>query len=211
MESGTRDDCYLRDEDFLGGFKLDLSCSSCAEDFKEGDEVILVKIVRGQQVPEPAAPYGTRVEAYDEIDDEGDFRYEPYFMHYSCWELLAEEYSEKIEDLPPIWEDDTNQLVFCQFCRNSIRAWEVFGLLMFGVVKASLRSPNGKAGSISFKLVEDADQEEICLSCLRGICEESLELWDDLSQMGECKDCSHIRCWRPEYNPCKCRCGHEGV
>lgn len=206
-----RDDSYLKDEDFLLKklAALDLSCSSCAEDFGQGDEVVLVKIVRGQQVRDPAVPSGLRKEAYDEIDDQGDYRFDPYFMHFECWELIAEEHSESIADLPPIWDDDTQALTFCCFCRNSIRAWEVFGLVLFGEVDASLRSPNGEHGNIKFRLVDDSEPQEVCLSCLRKISDDTLELWDNLSDHGECADCTHLRCWRTDYNPCKCPCAHE--
>jgi hypothetical protein len=43
-----------------------------------------------------------------------------------------------------------------------------------------------------------------CLSCLL-VQNYDCDLWgEDLTQMGECEECSHARCWR--QGACACRC-----
>jgi hypothetical protein len=44
----------------------------------------------------------------------------------------------------------------------------------------------------------------MCLYCLALLNSSFIEMWDELSQFGECMDCMFTRCWRGPSCPCTC-------
>lgn len=199
-----RGDVYLRDEDYLLDkfTKLDLSCSSCSEDFHEDDEVVLVNIVTAQRHP------NGQIHCFDVLDDEGDYCFEPHILHFECWEDICTEHAENIRDTPPIWDDDHIKLIDCEFCRDGIRAYERFAFVLYGEMKRSNRISNGSTQPV-FVPMDKADTQNVCLGCLGRIADECLELWGEVAQHNECHTCAHLRCWRPDLRQCQCECHQE--
>lgn len=141
----------------------------------------------------------------DDGQYEGDFYYTPLFFEFDCWEDLAESLRKMVEDAPPVRHPD--QLLECNFCECSILEGEIFGTAYVGELHVSKRMPASEPTSTFMTI---AKPYIICIGCLVLINEHECELWyDNIDQVGECQECTHIRCWRYE-NECSCPCHDEG-
>jgi len=142
---------------------------------------------------------------HDEGVYEGDFYYEPLFFEFSCWENATESLRKMLEDAPPV--KHSTELFACSFCESSICDLEIYGAAYIGELHVSPRMPNGEPTDT---FVTIAKPDYICLGCLLLLDGEEIDLWDEeLNQVGECQECSHIRCWRYGDGRCPCPCHTE--
>lgn len=179
--------------------KTDQICAQCCELTVFTEELVLIQIVQPHFL-------NGRLLLHPVLHDEtGDFLYEPYFLHFACWENVEEELESDIEDIPPI-SDDLSPIQ-CKCCQSGIREWERCGAIQMGELHISKRAPNGTRGE---DFVEAGNPDIICLYCLLVINQGILEFWEDgISQDCECGDCLQARCWRlGPGTTCPCMC-HE--
>jgi hypothetical protein len=162
------------------------------------EEVFLLQIVQIQL-------YSGEPIFHHIIDEETqDFIFDPYFFHFECWEDLLDDLKKEVEDQPPI--QDAYSAFKCKTCGSGIREWEYAGMATYGEFHVSRRFPDGEM-TARFQPCGKADI--YCLYCLSVVNHAELEMWDDLSQHGECMDCVHLRCWR--FNTCDCACHTEAT
>lgn len=131
-------------------------------------------------------------------EETGDFQFDPYFFHFGCWEDIEENLKEELEDVPPI--QDPLSVFKCKICGSGIREWEYAGQLTYGELHASRRSPDGEKTE---RFQVGGRSDILCIHCLATANNEELEMWPDISQQGECLDCTLARCWR---HGCGCTC-----
>ena len=174
-------------------------CAQCHEPPVFTEELVLLQIVQprffnGQLLLHPVLD-----------DDTGDFQYEPYFLHFMCWEGIEEDLEEEISNTPPISDDHSP--IQCRYCNSGIREWEKCGAVLMGELHVSKRAPNGERGE---DFVGLGDPYLVCFYCLLIINDGILEFWENgVAQDHECGDCLQARCWRLDPGTtCPCPC-HE--
>jgi hypothetical protein len=166
--------------------RTDKECASCGEPIHYTDEVFLLSVVRPIISVE-----GVLYEMMQAED--GDFLYEPRILSLECWEELEETLREWVADQPPIL--DPRSVLECSACESGIQQGETLGLVQFGEVHCSQRTPDGVPTSIFESY--DNDPKNVCIACLRLLNSELCNLWDGTVQQGtECKEGTSIRCWR---------------
>lgn len=170
------------------------NCASCGEALSYTEEVFLLSVVQAQLID-------GRIEYYDVLDDSGDFAYIPYFFEFVCWESIEEDLKDRAKDVPPIV--DNQSLLECAACESDIRAWETLGLVSFGELHSSRRTPDGP----STIFTEMGDKRHVCISCLYTINDVG-QFWENGMSEGypgykACEEGIHARCWRMET--CSCR------
>lgn len=188
-------------EDAKSFSATDECCASCGDRLHYTEEVTQMTICR-------AYTTGSEVVITPYLDEEGGFLYEPHFLEFDCWESLVEDLREALEDSPPV--QHYAEILKCSYCKGSICEWELFATAYVGELWVSKRSPSGVPTS-TFETMSSPYLS--CLSCLL-IQSYELDLWDEhLSQIGECEECSHARCWRPGPSgrtpACPCPCHHQ--
>lgn len=172
--------------------------SDCEAPIHYGDESVLLQIVFVQRGDGELLKYPVR----DEDDPEGDFLFEPHYFCMDCWTKTYEWVREQTENQPPV--QDMLSTVSCSCCGSGVRECaEYVGVAEVGEFQRSRRAPDNLSGP---RFEVSANPLLICLSCLHLIIEGYIELWDHLTQIGECIDCCNARCWRA---PCSCNC-HTG-
>lgn len=182
----------------LGG-QTDVYCKSCGEDLLLEEETYLATVCY-------AVPNGDDgVQYFTVIDEEGGYRYEPYFFDLTCWTEVDDGLKELLEDTRPVEHPD--ELLACSYCCSSILPLEVFAHIQFGELRHPARRPPG-ARACRFHQIGERTWA-ICLSCMTEICEHVLEIWGDVSQGGECGTCQHARCWRDDECELGCDCHDE--
>lgn len=189
---------YLNDQ---SSWETDRVCAQCGEPLLFTEEVWLLTIVlphihENQLLLTPC------------LDDEGEFLYDPYLVHFSCWEEIEEDLREEVENTPPIV--DGLAPLRCKICESSIREWELAAAFSLGELHVSKKSPEPTGRGIAF--VPSGEPDLVCLYCMHLINEDHLEFWENgVAQEGECADCLHIRCWRSTAAgvPCVCTCHAE--
>jgi hypothetical protein len=170
-------------------------CADCGENLTYAEEAWLLQVVQLQEI-------GGKLQSVyivDEQDPDKDFLFTPYFFCFSCWENHIEELKEECDGQPPV--EDRGCIADCFCCGSSILEGEYSGLISLGEFELSRRAPSGVAGA-TFAMRHAPDV--ICLYCLSVLNESFIEMWDELSQFGECMDCIFSRCWRA--GPCACGC-----
>jgi len=160
-------------------------CASCEEQLFTTDELVLIQAVYPNVVD-------GEVQFYQLDDGFGHFEYEPMFLHLDCWEELAEELYELMEDAPPML--DVLSLFECTVCKSGIRPWETSCLVTPGELRHSPRSPTGNPMFYFDPCLGDATL--LCASCTVRLNEEVFEMWENFSHNGECPEGTHKRCWR---------------
>lgn len=174
-------------------------CAQCEEELIYTEDVFTAYvmkavIVNGLPVLQPA------------LDEDGDFLYEPYFLHFKCWEEVVDGHKEEIEDAPPV--EDEFSLLKCDCCGSGIREHETLMVATLGELVLSERSPSGMRTTA---LVSSGSPDVYCLWCASMINSDWLEFWEDgISNefdANECIECQHVRCWRGF--DCACTCHEE--
>jgi hypothetical protein len=177
-------------------------CADCGKNIKYMEECWLLQVVQLQRINGKTLQYAV----IDEDDVDGDFLFEPFFFCHECWESNYESLRAESVDEPPV-RDPFEQAHFeCSCCGSDIREWEYAGSMTIGEFHPSTRAPNGVRGPC---FIPNCDAEPLCLHCLRVLNENFIEMWDELSQLDECADCTQIRCWRYGDNACSCSCHSE--
>lgn len=178
-------------------FATNICCDSCGTRFVEDDE-IFQSTIRYSIVLDDTI---TTLEQHHVQDDEGELRFDPILLHIECWETVVEGLKEALEDMPPI--EDPEQVLTCTFCESSVREWEYYARVHIGELQPSPRAPEGEP-VWRFIQFSKNNGSIMCLSCMSRVHDEVLEIWDDVSQDGECTDCSQDRCWREGECDCDC-------
>lgn len=177
--------------------KTDQVCAECAEEVVFTEDVVLLQIVQPHI-------FGSNTLLHEVKDGDGDFAYEPYFLHFQCWESVVEQLETEIENMPPV--EDPDSCIRCRYCKSGIRQWELCGSLSVGELHVAKRAPNGVRGE---DFVVAGEPDVICLYCLLLINEGVLTFWEHISQNYECGDCLLARCWRLLGDECPCPCHSE--
>jgi hypothetical protein len=163
------------------------ACAYCEEDIHSVEELRLVQVVYSNKTP-------TGLEFYAIENDEGEYQYQPWFFHFTCWEDVQERLVEIIEDQEPVFDPLEQKAVECDGCTADIRPWETTGLISFGEIHRSQLMPNGE-NTFHFDTC-NSKPHVLCISCLWHINNEVLEMWEELSHNGECAEGIASRCWR---------------
>jgi hypothetical protein len=175
------------DDDMEYMYYAGRNCSDCSEDLMLTDDVVLVQVVI------PKVENGQVVFPVFENPD-GSYAYEPYVFHDHCWGENVDLMRASLEEAG--WLPKPDQYAFCRcaYCDSGIRVGEPMGFISYGQLTTSKRVPNGEV-SVTFE--EGKGQaERVCLSCLRVINDEVIEMWERLSYGGECAECTYERIWR---------------
>lgn len=179
--------------------KSDADCAHCGERLHYTEEILYLNVGTG------VSGDGNQFFIAEYYDLEGDYYYEPQFMHLECWESVLEELHEMVEEAPPV--EAEGEILKCRGCDGSICELEYFMFAYVGELQVSSRKPNGDVSQIFWN---NSSPYCICLSCLLLIQEHVLDMWEDVNQFGECEDCTHARCWRLGENGCDCSC-HDSM
>lgn len=173
-------------------------CAQCEDDLIMTEDVFVIRVMR------PVIVAG-HPQLRDLLDEEGDFFYENYFLHFKCWEEIVEDFKEEIEDAPPV--PDEFPLLRCDCCGSAIREHEPVLVATMGELIRSKRSPSNTGQGL--ELVPSGAPDVYCTWCLSMINEHYLTFWEDgVTIDGECLECQHVRCWRGF--DCACTCHDEG-
>jgi len=173
-------------------------CSACGDALHYTEEVVQLQIFMSYRGP------NNEVVLVPVQDDEGDFAYEPQYLEFDCWESLTEDLKSMIEDEPPVGHP--RELLECSYCKSSICEWEIFATSYVGELHVSRRCPDNTSTSTFAAM---STPYVTCLSCLLFQSYEC-DLWtEELSQTGECEECSHARCWREQGCSCPCHAGRS--
>lgn len=175
-------------------------CADCESGIALTEEAFLVQVV----TPAKAGGAVLFFPVIDEHDVAGDFLFEPYLYCFTCWEEHWDNLKNEANDSPPV--ADGYSVIECACCGSGIREWEYAGTFTLGELRTSPREPNNTPGA---HFVPVNKPEVICLYCLRTFNENYIEMWNELSQFGECADCTHFRCWRYQNPGCSCACHQE--
>lgn len=173
-------------------------CAQCEEEIVFTEDVFTIHVMR------PVIVNGLPV-LQPVLDENGEFLYEPYFLHFKCWEEIVDDFKEEIEDTPPL--EDELALLKCDCCGSGIREHEVLMAATLGELVLSKRAPFGVH---TMALHPSGSPDVFCIWCLTMINNDSLEFWEDgvgiEDGSTECVECQHVRCWRGF--DCACTC-HE--
>ena len=188
-------DGQLEEEDKLTR-RTDKKCAKCGGWLCVEDELTLVQIVQAYYTKEG-------IHAVPLQKDDGDYQYDPRYLHLACWSSLYEDLKLQRDDEPPV-VDKTQLFLLCAMCGSNIRPWEPFGYTQYGDLTFSKRSPSGVSADAVFEEWDEGTTSRFCLSCLLYMSDDDPDLWVEVSHDAECQDCTHVRCWREEQ--CDCRC-----
>jgi hypothetical protein len=164
-------------------------CTLCSNDIKLTDEVFLLRIVH-PFVLDGALTY------YDILDEKGRYKYPPVFFDFSCWEEEEEEIHTIQEDVPPLGSEDG--IILCDICESDICQGEAMGVVQFGEIRLSERSPNN---CLSASFVGMADSQHICIACIAHLEDNQRErIWEEeiepIPNYEVCTEGLFERCWR---------------
>jgi hypothetical protein len=167
-------------------------CSDCEEAIYNSDGVVLVQVVLPQVVE-------GRVVLQDfEEPVTGGYAYEPFLFHEQCWgsnyDVLLEYLEEECCEAVPT----PHSFSTCAACGSGLLPGEPTGLLSYGTLSVSPRTPNFEPSVV---FTRGQRHQLLCLSCLRTVNEEVIEMWTTLSYAGECALCTYERRWRTN-TPC---------
>lgn len=182
------------------------TCIACDDPLHYTEEIIklsvdVVELQNGLPVSKPFF--------CTEGDFIGDFFYDPLFFEFACWEDAAESLRLMVEDAPPV--KSHLELLKCDFCACSICEDEIYGSAHLGELHVSPRMPDtdGSGAKVASTFVSIAKPYIVCIGCLVLVDTHEVSLWDqDLNQLGECQECTHLRCWRYQ-GKCGCPCHEE--
>lgn len=152
--------------------KSERTCDFCEEHFTYTDEIFVL------EVSESVAENG---EVFTDIlrdEDDGDYRFRPYLMHFACWEETLETIREAVADMLPVPADEVVQL--CSCCESEIAPNEAFVATQFGEIHISERSPNRLPTSTIARL---GKMHPVCLLCLAHVIDSHFDEWEDLVEL----------------------------
>lgn len=164
-------------------------CAICSNDIKLTDEIFLVRIVH------PFLIEG-KLEYYDIIDNDGRYKYPPVFFDFECWEDEEENIQTIQEDVPPV--ADPSGFILCDICESDICQGEAMGLVQFGEIRLSERSPNNQ---LSSSFMGMSNPQHICIACIAHLEDNQQDrIWDNeiepVPDHEVCVEGLFERCWR---------------
>lgn len=143
-------------------------CPCCQEYITYTDEVFLVEISE-------AARDGNQIVSQALIGEDGDFVFEPYVLHFMCWEELLEQMREITQDQPPVEAEDG--ILTCHCCGSTIGNFEPFMRSYVAEVHVAKRAPNGENTDT---IATFNTMYPICLPCVVHVFEDNFPDWEDL-------------------------------
>ncbi len=185
-------------EDLTKMFYAGHRCALCSKRIMLTDSVAQLEVVY------PAVGPNGILAGYAIEGDDGGYEYDPYHFHLECWDELHQQFFEEDNDAPPVYDPARLGIVECLFCSSDIRAWETSGMVSYGEIRRSQRSPNDQPTTY-FELL-DPERCFICLPCLWTVNKERLDMWTKVTHVGECEEGMHMRCWRLGAGSCGNAC-----
>jgi hypothetical protein len=181
------DEAVIDEEDEL--LPSGCTCCLCTNDIKLTDEVFLVRIVHPFIIEE-------KLEYFDIVDSQGQYKYAPVFFDFECWEEESEEVQTIQEDTPPI--EALEGIILCDICESDICQGEAMGLVQFGEIRLTGRQPNN---SISSSFVGMADPTHLCIACITHLEDnQHVPFWSNSIEpapdLDVCTEGVFERCWR---------------
>lgn len=183
------------DEEYLEHLvtRTDLKCSVCTNTLHLVEEMFEFKIIQAQLV-EGELVY------YDALDN-NSILYPAHYFDFKCWEEVEEEIESRHENTPPM--KDQLALLSCDLCGSDIRELEILGLVRFGELHCSPRTPQGIPETVFENMGRD---KHICIGCITNI-NDGWDLWaDDVAAVpgvDVCREGIFERCWRKDECHCK--------
>lgn len=163
-----------------------------------GDEIFLLRVHRIHQNEQG-------VFLYDEVDENGEYKYVPYFICEDCWLEDQQGLLDTIQGENPVAAK--NHLCQCDACQSSILSGELVGLLEYGDLFQDPREPVGSEGP-SVQFFPQGEAFYLCTRCLNVLNVEVREYWErDIRHGNECPNGLDERCWRS--GECQHVCRHE--
>lgn len=156
------------EEEVRSIFETNHLCPCCQDYVLYTDEVYLLEITE-------AAKDGNQIVSQPLMCDDGDYLYEPYILHFMCWEEVLEQMREITADQPPAESPDG--ILKCQVCESTIGNFEPFLAANCAEIHVSQRSPNGEK---SDRVAKNGGMDAICLPCLVHVFDQHFEDWEDL-------------------------------
>lgn len=173
-------------------------CAQCEEELVLMEDVIVIQVMQAEVVADN--PHVGPI-----LNEDNDFLYEHYFLHFKCWEEIEEEFKEEIENMSPV--PDEFGILRCECCGSAIREGEPLATITMGELVRSNRFPSG--GDPGIELVPAGAPDVYCNWCISSINENHLTFWEGgVDVDGECLECRHLRCWRGF--DCQCTCHDQG-
>ena len=169
-------------------YKTDKVCPECGEELMLTEAIVLLQIVI-PQLNEMSQVVYTPFEGPN-----GSYAYEPYFFHPGCWKLNEEALDEMLAEYDCHAVQDDYSFMTCKLCFSGLRLGEPLAMVLHGELHANRRSPDGI--HLPTFAPYTNKRELLCLSCIRTLNDEIIELWDHISYNGECPSCTYDRAWR---------------
>lgn len=165
------------------------ACTICLSDIKLTEEVFLLRIVHPFIID-------NQLQYFDVVDELGRYKYPPAFFDFGCWEEEEEEIQTIQEDVPPVLDRDG--IILCDICESDICQGEAMGVIQFGEIRESERSPNNVA-SASFMAM--AEPQHLCIACIMHLEDNQQDrIWQDevepVPHHEVCVEGIFERCWR---------------
>jgi hypothetical protein len=166
------DDGVFEDED--DEEEIDLSgmsiheCPCCSEQLALTEEVFLLEVMESEQ-------------SHGEIitrpltGADGDYQYEPLFLHYMCWDECLEIIRSEKEFQPPYASADG--ILFCSVCESTISSGEPYVSATFGELRYSGKAPEGEDEQRFERLQKPMP---VCVACMVYVIEDHLDELEDL-------------------------------
>lgn len=158
MEQAIEDyeDASDEEADVLPEEPTGCCCVHCTDEIGMVEEIFLLRIV---------FPFLTNGELQhvDATRRDGGYAYEPAFWCFDCWEATQEELAEQQEDCPPM--QNSTGIILCDICQSDVLPGEAVGLLSFGEIHWSERSPNHTRSPV-FVDMDNGEPKHICIGCL---------------------------------------------
>jgi hypothetical protein len=143
-------------------------CPCCQEMLVYTDEIFLLEVTQ-------AAQDGGQILTEPLLGIDGDYQFEPYMLHFQCWEEMQEQIQDMVRDQPPMECEDG--ILYCSCCKSTIGNFEPFVAVTFGEIQVSQRTPNGEPAD---KMLRLAPMDPVCLACIVNVFEENFDDWEEL-------------------------------
>lgn len=164
-------------------------CAEC------GNELLLTESAALIQIVLPQLTEARQVIYLPFEGADGGFAYEPYFFHAECWAANEEALDNLLSEYDCHAVHDDYSFMTCKLCHSGLRLNEPAAMVSHGEIRASRRSPDGGGTGATFHTHPNG-VEILCLSCIRSLNDEIMEMWDHISYSGECPSCTYDRIWR---------------
>lgn len=177
-----------------------MECPWCGHEITLSSEVARVTISYSVEEDDKKTTYPVLCEAT------GDLLYKVEHVHTACWHEIYSLMQEAATTANTRRDGGLFMYMDCSVCPANIREGEKFGKVEYGEIVKSDRYPNNQVVYL-FEPWERQAGARVCLNCLLRVStdEERGCIWEDVSEMGECGDCTDDTCWR-HTESCDCDC-----